>query len=393
MSDSFTETTTQSWGSRMGGSFKGIIVGIILFILSFPLLWWNEGRTIERHRALEEGAGLVISVGSTEVDPANEGKLIHTSGTLSTQETLRDPEFGISAQALRLRRNVEMYQWEERKESHSEKNLGGSETTTTTYHYDKKWSDSLISSSGFRKPEGHQNPSSMPYASQTQNAANARLGAFRMSPEQVGALDNFQPINLSGQGFNQINRPHQVTGNTLYLGPDPNNPRIGDLRINFSQMPATPVSIVAQQHGGGFTAYLPKAGSDILLIEQGNQSAQAMFKAAQESNALIAWLIRVGGFLMMFFGLSAILRPLSVIGDVIPFIGSMIAFGTGTVAFLLALPLTLLTIAIAWVFYRPLLALLIGVAALASFVVPYLAKRNKVAVPPPPPPAGGAVQR
>lgn len=39
----YTETTTQSWGSRLGDSLKGIIVGIILFIVSFPLLFWNEG--------------------------------------------------------------------------------------------------------------------------------------------------------------------------------------------------------------------------------------------------------------------------------------------------------------------------------------------------------------
>ena len=39
-----TEVSVESWGSRLGGAFKGILVGIILFILAFPLLFWNEGR-------------------------------------------------------------------------------------------------------------------------------------------------------------------------------------------------------------------------------------------------------------------------------------------------------------------------------------------------------------
>ena len=60
--DSFTEVTHQSWGSRLGGAFKGIVFGIILFIVSFPLLFWNEGRAVKRHKTLEEGGGAVWMV-------------------------------------------------------------------------------------------------------------------------------------------------------------------------------------------------------------------------------------------------------------------------------------------------------------------------------------------
>ena len=45
MVDKFVETTTKSWGSRIVGSFMGIIVGIILFLGAFPLIFWNEGHT------------------------------------------------------------------------------------------------------------------------------------------------------------------------------------------------------------------------------------------------------------------------------------------------------------------------------------------------------------
>ena len=39
-----TETTTQSWGSRLGDSVKGVIAGFVLFILGFPVLFWMERR-------------------------------------------------------------------------------------------------------------------------------------------------------------------------------------------------------------------------------------------------------------------------------------------------------------------------------------------------------------
>ena len=42
-----TETTTESWGSRLGNSIKGVIVGLGLFVLGFPVLFWNEGNSVK----------------------------------------------------------------------------------------------------------------------------------------------------------------------------------------------------------------------------------------------------------------------------------------------------------------------------------------------------------
>ena len=68
---------------------------------------------------------------------------------------------------------------------------------------------------------------------------------------------------------------------------------------------------------------------------------------------------------MMFMGLAMFFRPLSVLGDVIPFVGSLIGMGTTIVAFLLAAALSLVTIAVAWIYYRPLLGIGLLVLAVA----------------------------
>lgn len=377
MSDSYTETTTQSWGSRIGGSLKGIVFGLILFLISFPVLWWNEGRTVERHLALQEGAGLVVAVDSESIDPANEGKLIHTSGTAISKETLTDAEFAVSIEALQLVRQVAMYQWQERTESRSEKNLGGSETTTTTYHYEKGWSTNRIDSSQFRHREGHENPNAMAYESRTMTSNNTFLGRFRLTTDQVDAIAQPQPMALTKSRFSNIRQPHQVMGDTIYVGSEPSAPRIGDLKISFSQAPQAPASIVGKQQGSGIVPYRTKAGGNLLLVQSGVASAEEMFQSAEQSNIVIAWLIRVGGFALMYIGLSLVLRPLSVLADVVPFIGSMVGFGTGSIAFLIALPLSLLTIALAWIFYRPLLAIGLMVAAIGVFVGFWRLKRGK----------------
>ena len=93
-----------------------------------------------------------------------------------------------------------------------------------------------------------------------------------------------------------------------------------------------------------------------------------MFAAAERENTVITWLLRVGGFLLMCFGVSRIFRPLVVVADVVPFFGNLIGMGVGLVSFVVAAPLSLLTIAVAWVFYRPLLGIGLLLAAVAIFV-------------------------
>ena len=62
MSDSFEEVTSESWFGRLGNAIKGVLLGIILFVASFPLLWWNEGRAVKTAKGLVELGGAVIPV-------------------------------------------------------------------------------------------------------------------------------------------------------------------------------------------------------------------------------------------------------------------------------------------------------------------------------------------
>ena len=141
MSDSYTEVTTKSWGSRLVKSIKGVLFGLILIVGSCVFLFWNEGRAVQTQRSLTEGASLIVNIDPARVDPANDGKLIHVSGDLKAGAPLADPDFAVSASALRLVRVVEMYQWKEEERKETRKNFGGSEETVTTYEYVRTWSN------------------------------------------------------------------------------------------------------------------------------------------------------------------------------------------------------------------------------------------------------------
>jgi hypothetical protein len=63
------------------GSGGATVLGIILVIGSFPLLYWNEGRAIQSEVALgEEGSGVHSVTDPSQVNPADEGKLVHVTG-------------------------------------------------------------------------------------------------------------------------------------------------------------------------------------------------------------------------------------------------------------------------------------------------------------------------
>ncbi len=146
------EVRTMGWGGRLGRSVKGVLIGGVLFIASFPLLWWNEGNAVRTMKVLSEGASAVVSVGAEKVDGANEKKLVHFTGEATTSEELVDDVFAAArAKAIRLERNCEIYQWKEDEKSETKKTIGGGERTEVTYEYQKVWSREPINSSTFHK--------------------------------------------------------------------------------------------------------------------------------------------------------------------------------------------------------------------------------------------------
>jgi len=389
--DSTTEVTNQSWLSRLGGAFKGILFGLLLAVVAFVLLFWNEGRAVKRHKTLQEGAGAVVSVSADRVDPGHEGDLVHLSGRAQTGETLTDDTFGVEAPALRLERRVEMYQWQEEKHTKTKKKTGGGTQTTTTYSYDKEWSQRPIDSSRFHSSSGHENPGSMPWQSAEWSAGRVTVGAFRLSPGLVSEIDRWQQLPVSGGDTlpPELRDRARVQGGGYYFGDGgPSSPQIGDVRVSFRVVEPTDVSIVSQQAGDSFRPYQAKAGGTVELLEMGTVPAEQMFAAAERQNTLLTWGLRLGGLLLMAFGFRLVLRPLVVLADVLPPVGSLVGVGLGLVSFLVAAVISLLTIAVAWVVYRPLLGITLIVLAVAALV--YLVIRTRraqpVAAPAPPPP-------
>jgi hypothetical protein len=373
MANLITEVTSQSVFGRIGRSFVGVLVGLALLIGSVVLLFWNEGRAVATAKSLQEGAATVIDVPSDKIDPANNSKLIHVTGETAAKDPLEDPLFNITEPAIRLRRNIQVFEWKEKRESKTRDKVGGGKETTTTYTYEKVWSPELTRSSKFKSPEDHRNPEKLQVSKQEFVAKDATLGQFKLTPEIVGKIPGDEALAVTDEQLSNVSSKIQsklkIEGDQFYLGDEPANPEIGDEKISFTILRPGTISVVAAQAKQSFTPYTTQNGREIELVEAGTVSAPQMFAHALEANRMLTWILRGAGFAAMFFGGLLLLGPITALAHVLPFLGSLVEIGFALVAFFLSAIVSMLVIATAWIVYRPILGIALIAVAIGCFVL------------------------
>ncbi len=376
MMSEFTEVTSESWFGRIGRSIKSVLVGLVLFLAAFPLLWWNENRAVRAARSLDLVEKAAIELKAAEVQPENEDKLVLVGGKATTTKSARDTTFRLRVEGIKLRRRVEMYQWDEEVETRSQKKLGGGKKTVKTYRYREIWSGSLIKSSGFKKSRDHENPARFKYESKSFYPELVELGAFELNKALLEQVNKYEPVTLSSAEVKKMPRAIRAKAELhegwLYLG-KPNAPKIGDHRILFQVAKPLEVTVLAQQRGNGFTAFMDEEYKlTYHVLKVGLKTKAVFIQEMRKSAQMLTWLLRLVGLIVMGIGIGLIFQPLAVVADVVPFLGDLLGFGIFLFALLGAAVLSCLTIGLAWTFYRPLLGipLLLGsIAVIVAFKV------------------------
>ncbi|KAF1450535.1 Transmembrane protein 43, partial [Spheniscus mendiculus] len=220
-----------------------------------------QGRALRTAKSLDEGLSLVIPLDSIHsVSQQNEGRLVHLAGSLSTSKPLFDPSYGLSIQAVKLKRNVEMYQWVEYEDS-TEYEENGEIKKETKYSY--KFDHNSETNQGLSLFL-----SAMAVESFTAVSPNVQVGSFVLSKGLVDKIDDFKQLSLSN-----LEDPHaDVTrgGDYFYHSENPRRPEVGDLRVSFFYAglsgddphlgSADKVTVIARQRGDQLVPYHTKSG-------------------------------------------------------------------------------------------------------------------------------------
>jgi len=261
---------------RLGNAIFMVLVGIVLFLGMFPLLFWNERRSVERYTTLKQGEGITVAIDSLVLETQNVGKLVYIEGLLQASSSLPpliDPIFGITGYQnkektaaastssvvtnevtssnssssstvstvvasngtdtsmgnddddtnrdgiLKLMRQTTMFQWEQYSDTNKRKKLGGGTETVKTTKYRKVWSDSIIASSTFKKQTDHQNPyTSMPYQNLELVQEKITVGPVYQVPTQSLAQINwYEQVDAKYISKEHINNAVLREGNNVLV--------------------------------------------------------------------------------------------------------------------------------------------------------------------------------
>lgn len=383
----YQETVTTGYGTRVKQSFKSIATGFTLFLGATAMLWWNEGNSVKTADMLEEAQAVCVEMGNpNKKDASLEGQLVCGTAMTATTDLLTDKDFGFSVNAISTKRKVEYYQWHETKTEETKEKSDGSEKKIIAYDYRKDWSPSPIGSSNFKQHYGHVNVVLAEFDDDEQWAEHVSFGAYNLNNSLIHSINTYEPLrpDLSDDVLRVLDKTIQasyerhytkkedlnsndynfvhVNDNQLYLGLDPNAYKVGDVRIKFEKVaPAHEVTVVAVVEGVGFKPFKAKNGYTLEKLVMGRKTMDQFFEDEQETNTFNTWAYRVLGIVMVIGALKLIFGFVVTLTRIVPFLSTIVGWGVGVICTVLGVVWSLLVIAVAWLFYRPI----VGIALLA----------------------------
>jgi hypothetical protein len=372
---------------RGRGVLGGALFGLAMIAVALGLQFWNEGRAMRRAQ--------VLDAASAQVQPlaqADAGALAYVSAAASASAPVSDPDFGIATQGLALRREVEMFQWVETRETRTERRADGSTRQVEEYRYERRWSEEHQDSSRFEQRSGHENPPAPPYRSQRFRADEVRVDGRVLDARIASEIDGWEPLPASTEALPpNLAASLRLVEGWLYSGENFATPQVGDLRIRFARIPEGQVSLIAAAPAGQLAPAKLRSDEAFFLIERGEHPPEALIESARSSNSALAWGLRVGGFGLLWLGFGLLLRPLVALAEWVPLLGRLVGGAAAAVSFAFAALFSLIAIGSGWLWYRPWW-LFGGLALLVAAGVLLFRRRQSAPsapVPPPPPPPPG----
>src|SRR3954471_21749597 len=252
-------------------------VGLLIAVAGIATLAWNELRLARRLAALD----------------AASSSAVYLVGEATAAAPLRDPDFGLVVDGLRLERTAETFQWLERPEGTG---------SNKTLRYEKVWPPALIPSGRFEERATHPNPEALPVSGFEAVASDAQLAGEPLDAALLRALPAVRELRPEQTGTVQLaDLRFKREGDWLYGG-DPRRPEIGDVRIRFTAAPEGQVSLLAAREDGRIVPYAAAGGGSVALAAYGEVPAANLIAAAARADWRDAWALRGFATMLVLLG-------------------------------------------------------------------------------------------
>lgn len=375
----------QSYGNKIVSSLIGAVLGVIMFLGSFVVLYINEGR-----ENLGRIAGQATEV--TQSSQAQAKELICLKGKLDAENYAKDTYLADS-NYLYISRIVEMYAYVETEHREERDNLGGSTTIRETYTYELKWTSNPSKSTTY-KGDSNERPTisnetqynawidNKPHTG-TQKATNMYIGDYSVNNSvQLTGMTN---LNIQDNNTDLTTLENSVVyGNYIYKSNEgeivPSSPKLGDVRINYKALKADDSGIIfgAFSDENTISAFITPKNKTLLRYFSGVDTKDEAVAIMEKEHKTMTWILRVVGFLLMFLGLVAMTGPLTKFLSVIPVFSRISGFIFGVIAFFIALILTTITVLLSMILHNFWLAIAF-VALIIVITILVILKKRKTA--------------
>ncbi len=378
--DYYSETTSTNWFQEMGNALFGMLIGLLLFLASFVLLFWNEGRV-----DLSQAAKAAIVISADAPAPQANGETVALTGAIASPEILGDGQYVKPGAYVALGRTVEMYSWRESESSKTTKQVGGGKTTTKTYRYNKVWTNKPESSAKFKQATAHRNPAKG-LTDQIYKVKDAKIGRYGVDMPNLTSAVPMGTCNLDAAGNAArstpsalrlqpdqllpvaagIAKPQLIGDQALFLGRGTMaTPQVGDLRICYTVLP----------NQAQVTVFGKLAADRVIPANYGKEpffrialgERQAAIAGLKSEYNFQLWAIRIVGFVLMWVGLMLLMGVLSAIANVLPFLGDLVEAVSGFASFIVAGLLSTVTIIVSSLLHNPIALAASAVIALGVF--------------------------
>lgn len=259
------EVTQESFLSRMQDAVLSLTLGIVLIILSIPLLWYNEKRSAVYETLINrvEKDVRVVAKGSAPQETNNNWPVLVSGEQMRAVTSVKHPQFNLEyvKGCICIRSCVSIYQWVERTKTEERETLGGGKETTTRYYYEKQWSQAFNDGSSFRT-SGYRNtkPMGLNVGTETVWASRVEFGnGFVLSDDLRNQCTGGEaPKNVQTVVMEKSNQKFVRAGDSFYTG-NSSSPQIGDASVTFTVVLddiATVLALQAATEDGG-ASFLP----------------------------------------------------------------------------------------------------------------------------------------
>lgn len=247
------------------------------------------------------------------------GDLVHLQGDIEVRSPVTDPDTGLVFEALLVKRDVQIYQWVEDYDDETYTDRDGNEKKRRVYSYARRWVSSPVKSYDFHDPRytnygelpfreatfrsGEANLESIPLSAEVTRLAVSELGQQSLDPERLD-------ISTLSSRWSGVLRPD---GRYLVTAL---SPRIGDIRVSYSAVIPSRVSVIAQYAEGALRPYASSVDPDergigYAEVMRGDKALSEMLGASRSRSGIWAWVFRVLSVAMIAGGavLMGLNRP------------------------------------------------------------------------------------